>query len=264
MSDDLDRRLREVPARVPGPDPRLTERVRERLLGARRRPPRRPFPAALIAATVAGIAIGYWIIPHEEQAIGAADPPAITIRADPTVLGRINTGSALMGAIITREAGEYVLIEENVCGRGWTQLTGTHTAERGEWRVDLDFSLAPQANTLYRAKWRGRTSATASVAVRPMLSVTVRGRNVYRLDVYSFRSLAGRTAHLERYDRKTSKWIVAARAKLMSGGYGYSDRNTRAIFGVKLPANTIIRAVVPASQARPCHLAGYSGMLTTP
>ena len=83
VSEDLERRLRDVPARVPSPDPAVTRRVRHRVLRPGAPHLRRRTPAGLLAAVLVGIAIGYWVVPHEEPAIGA-DPPAVSMEASRT------------------------------------------------------------------------------------------------------------------------------------------------------------------------------------
>lgn len=255
MSEDLERRLRDVPARVPSPDPGVTRRVRHRLLRPGAPHLRRRAPAGLLAAVLAGIAIGYWVVPREEPAIGAADPPAVSIEAKPNVI-RMYQPVEIAGAIVTREAGEYVAVEQNVCGRGWEPGSGGTTKSGGLFSATLTQSLA---NVRLRAKWRSSYSAVLSIGVRPWVVLRQKGPARFEAVVSTYRMLDGGAAQLQRYDRDSRQWKVAARAKLRPGSYG---QETEALFRAKLPKRTIVRAVVPAASTKPCNLAGFSNMMT--
>lgn len=257
MSDDLERLLRDVPARVPSPDPDVTRRVRDRLLGVRV-VRRRRVSVSVLAALAAGMAIGYWAIPREEAAIGAADPPQVTVSVSPSVIKQwapVSVG----GRIVARKAGEYVALEENVCGRGWSPSSGGQTNANGQYAVTLLGVGSPQGNALLRARWGAHVSNVVRVSVRPNVALRQRTRRTFSAQVSSFRSLAGRTAHLERYDKSANEWRIAARSRLRAGSYG---QETEVVFSALLPRNTIVRAVVSNTQARPCHLAGFSNMMT--
>jgi len=255
VSEDLERRLRDVPARVPSPDPAVTRRVRHRLLRPVAPHLRRRAPAGLLAAVLIGIAIGYWIVPHEEPAIGAADPPAVSMEAKPNVI-RMYQPVEIAGAIVTREAGEYVAIEQNVCGRGWEPGSGGTTTSGGLFTATLTQSLA---NVRVRAKWRSSYSTVVTIGVRPWVVLRQKGPARFEAVVSTYRTLAGRVAQLQRYDRDSRQWKVVARGKLRPGSYG---QETEAVFRAKLAKRTIVRAVVPATSTKPCNLAGFSNMMT--
>ena len=260
MSDDLERLLRDVPGRTPRPDPEVTRRVRDQLLGARLIR-RRRVSASVIAALLVGVAIGYWAIPQEEPAIGAADPPEIMIDAKPRAVSWASGADfEVFGALASRRAGERVVLEENVCGAGWTEASGTITTAGGRWSLTpMTGYFGPRANANLRARSRSDVSPVISVGVRPGIWLRKKTPNVYTADVSSGRSLRRRHAKLERYEKSTGRWLAVRRASLVDTSYGFE---TRATFRARLPRGTIIRAVVAASQARPCHLAGFSNMLT--
>jgi hypothetical protein len=257
MSEDLERLLRDVPGRVPSPDPEVTRRVRDRLLGFNVRR-RRRVSMSVLAAVLVGIAIGYWAIPQEEAAIGAADPPQVSISATPNVLKLYNP-LAISGRIVARKANEYVAVEENVCGRGWMPSTGGQTNATGEYEVTLFGTGSPAGNVMLRARWGQHLSNVVRVSVRPNVFLRQKARRIFEAEVSSFRALVGRTAHLERYDKSSNTWRVAARAKLRPTSYG---NDTEVRWRVQLPKGTIVRGVLPNSQARPCNLAGFSNMMT--
>jgi hypothetical protein len=254
VSDDLERLLRDVPARVPSPDPAVTRRVRERLLGFRAAR-RRRISAGVLVALVLGMALGYWAIPQEEPAIGAADPPQVSIAPSQNVTGMYDPVE-VKGRIVARKAGEQVTLEENVCGRGWTQMAGDQTTGTGEFTFTLFGVTGLRGNTMLRARWGSNLSNVVRISVRASVMLRQKSRRLFKADVVSFRSLFGRTAHLERY--RSGQWRVVARGRLRDQGGGW----TEVVFGANLPKGTIVRAVVPLSQARPCHLAGFSNMLT--
>jgi hypothetical protein len=256
VSDDLERLLRDVPGRAPRPDADVTRRVRDRVLNTV--PKRRIVSAGVVAALVVGMAIGYWAIPQEEPAIGAADPPQIAIAVKPTIFKRW-TPVDVAGRIAAKRSGEHVTLEENVCGRGWNPTFGARTNPNGEFSVSLGGVFSPQGNGFLRARWGDHESNVVRVLVRPVVTLRQRSRRVFETEVASFRALVGRTAQLERYDKERNRWGVAARARLHEGSYTGSTEGT---FRVELAKRTIVRAVVSATQARPCHLAGFSNMLT--
>ena len=255
MSEDLERLLRDVPARVPSPEPAVTRRVRDRLLGVKVRR-RRRVSIGVLAALLVGIAVGYWAIPQEEAAIGAADPPQVSISAAPNVI-KMYTPVEVKGRIVAKKAGEQVILEENTCGRGWTQMAGEQTNASGEFTITLFGVTGVRGNTMLRARWGSNTSNVARISVRASVMLRQKSRRLFKADIQSFRSLFGRTVHLERYHR-SGQWRVAARGRLRDLGGGW----TEVVLGANLPKGTIVRAVVPAGQARPCHLAGFSNMLT--
>jgi hypothetical protein len=115
------------------------------------------------------------------------------------------------------------------------------------------------ANVRLRAKWRSSYSAVLSIGVRPWVVLRQKGPTRFEAVVSTYRMLDGGAAQLQRYDRDSRQWKVAARAKLRPGSHG---QETEAVFRAKLPKRTIVRAVVPATSTKPCNLAGFSNMMT--
>ena len=204
------------------------------------------------------MAIGYWAIPQEEPAIGAADPPQIVIAVKPTTFKRW-TPVDVAGRIVAKRAGEHVTLEENICGRGWNPTFGARTNPNGEFAVSLGSVFSPQGNGLLRARWGEHTSNVVRVLVRPVVTLRQRSRRAFETEVASLEALVGRTVQLERYEKSKNRWRIAARARLREGSY---TGTTEATLRTVLPKRAIIRAILPATQARPCHLAGFSNMLT--
>ena len=260
MPDDLEQLLREAPRAFPDPDPDAMRRAEK---GARDRRPRIGVrsDAAVVVALLCGIGVGYWLLPREEVAIGAAEPAPVTIEAEPRVISW-STGADLVvrGRIAIRAGGQPVALQENVCGSGWQDAAGTQTRHDGTWELTvLTGYTGPGANALVRASWRGELSTPVAIGVRPGLALRKKVRGVYTVDVSAARRLDGRTAVLERYVRDTGRWVAVQRRRLGPTSYGFT---TRASFRATLRRGTIIRAVLPAAQARPCYLAGYSRLLS--
>lgn len=214
-----------------------------------------------MGATLIGIAIGYWVVPREDPAIGAAEPPKITIDAEPRVISWASGADfEVSGALASGRFGERVVLEENVCGAGWTEASGTTTGAGGGWSLTPTTGyFGPRANATLRARSGGDVSPVVGVGVRPGLWLRKKAANVYTVDVSSGRSLRRRVVTLERYQKSTGRWLRVRRATLVDTSYGFETRMT---FRARLPRGTIIRAVVLAAQARPCHLAGISRPMT--
>jgi hypothetical protein len=72
------------------------------------------------------------------------------------------------------------------------------------------------------------------------------------------RSAAGRAVTIERLDTRSHGWRTLRLVALTSYGE-YAE----AIIPVTVQRGTTLRAVLPASQAKPCYLAGYSKVVRT-
>ncbi len=199
MSDDLERRLRDVPGRFPLPDDDLTRRVERRvlsLLPRLRAGIAGAVTLALVAATFVGIVIGRWVFPPTEPALAAPTAPAVTIDAQPKVA---STGLSITitGSIVVRQRGERVRVEENPCGRGWRYLKLVETDERGNWSAAPtdstafgDFVFAFDAHDVPGCLAR-RAQRVRDVAVRPAVILRYRARGALEALVPAAASLQG-------------------------------------------------------------------------
>jgi hypothetical protein len=178
------------------------------------------------------------------------------MEAKPNVI-RMYQPVEIAGAIVTREAGEYVAVEQNVCGRGWEPGSGGTTKSGGLFSATLTQSLA---NVRLRAKWRSSHSAAGldrgPAVGRPPAEGprTFRGR---RLSTY--RMLEGRAAQLERYDRDSSAVEGRGAREAPAGSYG---QETEAVFRATLPKRTIVRAWCRRRRRSRATVAGFSNMMT--
>lgn len=184
----------------------------------------------------------------------------VSIFARPLVVDQVGQ-TTLYGAIDRRAAGERVDIQARECGqRFFRGVAGTTTREDGSWSLEY----APGITATLRAVWNGvasppvvvRAQATVDLSRRgtsPRYSVSVRGQaQFWRRLVEIQRRVGGRwrtvrTVTLtETYSYPGVSWMVSA-----------------ADFRASFPEGSTLRAVLPASQAKPCYLAGVSRTLRT-
>ena len=256
MPDDVDRIMRDAPARFPAPSEETTAAVGQRLLRSRRR--RRAASVstlAVVAAVVVGIAVGHWALPPDEPAIGAATAPAVTIDVQPKVV-RPGASVGLLGAIVVQQQGEELLLEHRACGGSWRYLAAVQTDEHGGWT----HFVIPSSHTSYRAVWRGAQSAAVSVAVRPFVLLRF-GSEPKRLKVLIPSlgpSLAGHTVAFQRL--VDYRWRTFRTVALHEDETAYG-RTFVAEFRHSLPRGTRVRAALLLAQARPCYIGGFSSAI---
>ena len=154
-------------------------------------------------------------------------------------------------AIVTREAGEYVAVEQNVCGRGWEPGSGGTTKSGG-----------PSARP--RSPWP--TGCGPSGARRTARS-SRSGLAVGRPAAEGRRTLRGRRLHLPHARRRRCAARALRPRQAVEGRgareapAGVHGQETGAVFRAKPEADDR-QAVVPATSTKPCNLAGFSNMMT--
>jgi hypothetical protein len=199
-------------------------------------------------------------------AAGAAVAGAIAsvaAAAEPvTILARQGT---LYGSVATDKADEIVTIQARDCGSptpSFRDVAEARTREGGSW--SLQFSTGITSSL--RAVWKDTVSAPITVrqhanvhlvplASRRAFTVTIRGKTQFWRKRVLF----------QRFDRRLGTWkLVKAVVLTETGGFpGYGGAATWAEFRASLPKGTLVRAVFPRSQARPCYLAGVSKLVRT-
>lgn len=184
----------------------------------------------------------------------AAAPEQVTIAAQPTV-ARWLQQVTLFGSVESRRADEIVTIEAKDCGQqAFRELKSARTREGGGWSTQFSTLI----NTTLRAVWSGQASAPITVRARP--GVLLRRRSSRRFDLgvqaHSGGAVFWRKRVLfQRFDRRLGTWTTARRVVLTNTG--------SATFRASVPKGSLLRAVLPLSQARPCYLAGYSSQVRT-
>jgi hypothetical protein len=120
----------------------------------------------------------------------------------------------------------------------------------------------PGVNTMLRAVWKD--SASAQIAVkqraRPYLLKRPSGRAFY-VGVSGKRSFWHKRVLIQRFDTKSRRWVDLKKVVLTdtsSTSLPVAEVSTSAEFTVNQPKGTLIRAVMPLSEAKPCYLGGVS------
>ncbi|MDP8911808.1 MAG: hypothetical protein M3M94_07075, partial [Actinomycetota bacterium] len=187
--------------------------------------PRPSFNEAIFAATV----------PTARSPLPRAPARAVTLSAAlPVVV--YGASVRLAGAVSSRRAGESVTVAHT--GR-------IRTRARGIWNS----FVRPRFSRGYRAHWRGVTSETVAIRVRPRVTLAARGRALF-VRVAAARSFAGRRVVLQRLDR--GRWRAVERAVL-------GTRST-ARFRTRGSSGDVLRVVLPRSQAVRGYVAGFSSV----
>lgn len=185
----------------------------------------------------------------------------VTLAARPSVV-RWGTPVRLFGSVASGRSDEVVTIEIKECGVPSTvfrEITGTHTGDGGAWSLEAGL----RTTTTLRARSGGDTSAEVTVRQRPYVQLSHRSGRRFDVFVRALSSFWRRPVLIQRFDRRTGKWLKVRSVVLTeSAGTGITAVSS-ASFRASIPRRTLIRAVFPRSQARPCYLAGYSNLLRT-
>ena len=189
----------------------------------------------------------------------------VTIFARPTVLGR-NQVATLLGSAEGAGAGDIVTIEAKPCGQtAFREAFEAHAQAGGGWTMQA----APTISTTLRAAWKGARSATVTIQTRPWVQLRYRPRSSkgfgFEVAVTSVLQFWRRHVVIQRLDRRLGRWSDIKKVVLAKSGAapGSAYVWSSAEFSTAVPRGTLVRAVFPLSQARPCYLAGYSNQLRT-
>lgn len=256
MADDLERRLRDVPAAFPRPGDAAGETARRHVLGT----PRRRGPhvrrlslltaCAVGAAATIGFTAGHWLIPAQGEAA-----TSVSLAAMPSTL-TFGDAFTLYGSLASGRADEAVTIEARDCGAGGTYhvVGGATTVAGGAFAAELGHF--PERTTQYRARWRDGTSTATTVFVRPRIEVRYRA-GVLRITAWAAATVRGQRAILQMYDAhgspQTVRTFVFAQSDIGSGGQ-MAER-------VRLPHGRVIRVILPS--IGPCFADGVSAPVST-
>jgi hypothetical protein len=184
----------------------------------------------------------------------------VTIFARPNVV-RDLSGTTLYGSVESRRAGEGVTIQAKDCRQpSFRVVHGATTTEGGGWSTPF----YPQITTTVRAVWKDSTSTPITVRQGALVSLSKHFGGELRVFVRGRTSFWRKRVRIERFDARLGRWQLARSVLLTrSGGARGQGPQTGtasswASFKPKLPKGTLVRAVFPLSQARPCYLAGTS------
>jgi plastocyanin len=125
------------------------------------------------------------------------NPPSLTLGASSPIVtagGQVHVGGAISPAAV----GDTVVIYAAPWGQAsFVEIARVQTTLNGVY----DFITTPQILTAYKATWKGKTSATISVAVSPNLTMShIRSWFVARAQAPA-KSFAGRFVYVQRQNR---------------------------------------------------------------
>jgi hypothetical protein len=168
--------------------------------------------------------------------------------------------ASLYGSIPSAKAEEKVVIEVKECGQpSFRAIAWAYTHEGGGWSLDMGARVSSQ----FRAAWGDERSATVAVQQRPSVNVILRPGARSEVSVGAIYPFAGKRVSLQVFSRSSRTWKHVQSVKLTEYGAGGIYVWSSGRFRSKLPKNAQIRGVFSLSQAKPCYLAGYSGIVQT-
>jgi hypothetical protein len=170
----------------------------------------------------------------------------------------------LFGQIASSAANEPVTVEVRECGLqsyGYRGVLSVDTEAGGRWTTPY----YPGITASLRASWNNQTSPAITVkqSARLLIRKVPAKRNTFEI------SISGKLGFWHRrvlfQQRVGSRWKTLKNVLLTEqGGVGSQGIIwTSARFKASVPRGKLVRAVLPASQAKPCYLAGTSQPMKT-
>jgi hypothetical protein len=156
----------------------------------------------------------------------------------------------LSGKVSNSKAGEGVqVMTENYPATSFSALASpVSTTAGGHWTD----TVTPTILTSYEATWKGATSRTVTVKVRPLITLTHVNGATFSTKVTAARSFMGKSVNVQRVTPTGA--VTLKKVKL--------DSNSSATFHVRLHAGSNrLRVVMPSSQAAPGYIDGASKVL---
>jgi hypothetical protein len=183
--------------------------------------------------------------------VAAAPIGTVTVRAarGVVVFGKAVT---LVGRVVGAPVGERLtVVERPARGAPRVHENAAVIGPAGTW----SFVVRPSLGTRYEAQFRGRASGPVLVQVRPRLLLRKAGAGRVSLRVFAGRSLAGKTAFLQRWNAKKHRWVTIRRVRIKA-----SRSSTVALATARLraPRGSFVRMVLPGRQAGPGYVTGTS------
>jgi hypothetical protein len=202
------------------------------------------------ALVLAVLATSLLVLP----ARGAESQARVTIFAQATLLGW-NDLTTLFGSARGAGPQDVVEIQAKECGTTFFRtLLEAHTSAGGGWTT----SMGAWATTTFRAKWNRFVSS--GVVIRKQAGVSLarsRSGPEFIVAVTAKRSFWRKQVVIQRRSRggwETLRLLVLADSVRSTGTVSASQ----ATFRLAVPRGTVLRAVLPADQARPCYVESAS------
>jgi hypothetical protein len=183
----------------------------------------------------------------------AARSKAVTIKVSQPVVV-YGASVTLSGKVSMPQSGQKVdVLAQPVGTTSLSTLATVDTTAGGQWT----FAVKPTIQTMYEAKWKGETSSTVDVKVRPAIKLTldsISGRiGTFTTTATAARSFAGKFVLVQRL---TSTIPVTVKKVTLNS-------SSSATFHVRLHhGHSRLRVVMPTSQAAPGYITGFSNVLT--
>lgn len=197
------------------------------------------------------------VLPSSGHALPSADAQTgVTIAARPSIAGSDHP-ITLYGRIPSPRPGEKVEIQSKDCGHSFFRAVDTTpSAGGGLWTAEF----FPGITTAVRAAWNGRVSKAIVVRQRALLRFAPMASNRSRfvVSVVARAQFWRRYVVVERYDARRGRWQPYRRVVLTEQNAPGSVVWTSGEVLVRVPRDTLLRAVLPASQAGPCYLTSTS------
>jgi hypothetical protein len=186
----------------------------------------------------------------------ASAPPTIAIGASPREVQAFMVFQ-VSGGVTGGQAGDSVILEAKECGSvtPFHQVGGDQISAGGTWVVT---QVGIGATSELRARWRGGVSDPITVQVHPFMTLTRSGPGRYFVWVRAYDFFDGRRAVLERASGST--W-VRVRTFTLHRRSSSGAASSTARFRASVKKGTLLRAVLPKSQAGRCYLAGFTNTL---
>ena len=181
-----------------------------------------------------------------------AAPPAVTISLSRPIV--VYGGSVtLSGKVSDNKAGQSVqVMAEASPATSFSALGSPVTTTAGGHWTDV---VKPTIETSYQATWKNATSATVTVKVRPLITLTLvkLATGSFSTKVTAARSFAGKFVNVQRL---TTTGALTLKKVIL-------DANSSATFRVRLhPGRNRLRVLMPTSQTTPGYISGMSKVLT--
>jgi DNA topoisomerase IA len=131
------------------------------------------------------------------------------------------------------------------------------TGSEGGWRSNGGADVTAR----FRVRWRKAVSRAITIKARPLVMLEALSVG-FRVKVAALHFFRDRVAELQRFE-PTGRWKAIARTRLErsnSAALGVSE----GVFRVKVRKGALVRATLPAREARPCYTAGFSAPQRTP
>jgi hypothetical protein len=166
----------------------------------------------------------------------------------------------LTGSVSNAAAGQAVTIMEHRFPFG----RAAQVRELATVQAAADGSFSVTAHPLIRTPYTARVGSTRSdavpVNVRPLIRLShALGLHRFRARAFAARSLVGKYAVLQRWNRRTHVWVGIRRVYFRSLVGGVSPtRVTQATFRANLVGRVTIRVFMPLREPVPGYISGFS------